>query len=238
MIGAIVYPLVVLVWLGLALWGVRLYNRGRSLAAMLIILTALVLALDALVIAIGRRSLEDVGWLIFLNQARLWLRAAVLPLLALAAFEMARRGGAAWAGWRIARPPAWLATAALAALGALTGPLRPLHPVCYAGTLRYAVAAPAGQLCGSADPVISGGWPVALFLIALAALILGGFLWRASRRPWLIIGGAGLALALLLPAAWGPLVGAAGEIWLVVSLLLAERALVRNLNLYDFHADG
>lgn len=235
MIAAIVFPLLVLVWLWLALWGVRLVNRGRSLAAQVLIGACLALALDALVIAIGRRSLEDVGWLVALNQARLWLRALVLSLLALAALEMARRGGVTWLQGRGARLGGWLAAGLLAALLILTE-TRGLQPACYGATLRYSLAVPANQVCGSADPTFAH-WPAIPFVIALLCLALGVMLWQATRSPWLALGAAVLAVALLLPASLGPLPVAAAEVLLVASLLATERYLVRNLNLYDFKAD-
>lgn len=237
MMAAIVFPLLVLVWLWLALWGVRLVNRGRSLAARLLIGACLALALDALVIGIGRRSLEDVGWLVGLNQARLWLRALALPALALAALEMARRGGVAWAKAQAARAGGPAATLLLVVLMGATEARGTLHPACYGGTLRYSLGVTANQVCGSADPTFTH-WPAIPFVIALLCLALGVMLWQAARRPWLAVGAAVWAVTLLLPATLGPLPPVAGELLLVTALLATERWLVRDMNLYDFKADA
>lgn len=237
--AAILFPVYALAHVWLVLWGIRLYNRGRSLAMVLLIVILSGFFLANLILATG--SLWGEGsWLETLSRLRWLILLLGWPGLMAVGLEMARRAGVAWAQRLATKPVMGVFTLAVMILGLITQFAgRDLHPACYQGTLRYAWGVPANQVCGG-DPVVAGGellWPAVL--TGLVLIGVGASLWQHSRSGWLLAGALIFTLAGLLPTSLvGPAVAPAAELVLGATLLQTEKWLVRNLNLYDFHADA
>ncbi len=239
LMAAILFPLYALAHVWLVLWSIRLYNRGRSLAMVLLIVILTGFFLANLILATG--SLWGEGsWLETLNRLRWLIALAGWPGLMVVGYEMARRAGVAWAQLPAGRMAAGVVAVGVFILGLVTQYAgRDLHPACFQGTLRYAWGVPANQLCGG-DPVVPGGellWPAVLTGVVL--LGMGVSVWQHSRSPWLVVGALLFTLGVTLPSGLvGPAVAPAAELLLGATLLQTEKWLVRNLNLYDFHADA
>jgi hypothetical protein len=171
--GVWIYPLYMLLYLGLLVYGARrVYPRLRQVSTVLIWLVALGVFYDNLILSIGGligagARLEGLSW------PRFYLHQLVLPLIIPAAYLQAQRSGQRWAQPPAARWTVLLFTAATITLGILTRLIpMSLQPEIIDGVLRYTASG------------ISGPPLVSLLSIGFA-LVMGALHWRRNGWPWL-----------------------------------------------------
>lgn len=210
---AVLYPLYTIAQIALLVWGGRLWPRSRSRALALLLLVITALLFDNLVIAMGRR-LGEGGLLESLNWLRFLFHVLLTPLLIVTAVDQTRRAGVRWANQRVALIVAWVMAAALIILGFLSDLAgMVLSPVEHGGTLRYAE--------------IGGGPPIPSIITIMAIIIVGLFVWRKLRWPWMFAGAMVMFIgAAVPPSVVGPAVGSGAEIALLAGLLATEKRLL------------
>lgn len=211
---AILYPLYTIAHIALLVWGVRLWPRSRSLGLGLLLLVGAALVYDNLIIAIGR-LLGEGALLETLNWPRFLFHALFTPLLLVTAVNQAGRAGVGWAGSQVGQAAAWLTALGLILFGLwhdIVG--MTLSPVTYGGTLRYVSE-------GSGPPI-----PAIITIIII--IVVGVFIWRPLRWPWMFVGALVMFVGAAIPASRvGPAVGSGVEIALLAGLLATERRLMQ-----------
>ena len=210
--AAIFYPMFTL-----ALWA--LFRRTRKLLhepispparAKLLLAVIMALVYDNLVISSGR-LLGEGPLLEALSLPRFLFRALFLPMVLVVGVEYARRADLAWARQKITLAGAWAAALALAGWEGTSVYGQTLLAREFSGTLRYVSTAGEG-------PGLAAWAP------ALVTLVVGVFLWKPARWPWLFAGAVGMLAGNAVPGrVAGPLLGAAAEVLWVWALVATER---------------
>jgi hypothetical protein len=214
---AILYPLYAVAQAALLAWGVRLWPRSRSLALGLLLLVGAALVYDNLIIAIGR-LLGEGSLLHALNWPRFLFHALLTPLLLVTAVYQAGRGGISWAAGRVGQIAAWVVALGLILFGIIHDLVGlSLSPTLYGGTLRYAAE--------------SSGPPIPAIITIVIIMVVGIFVWRQLRWPWMFVGALVMFIgAAVPPSIVGPAVGSGVEIALLAGLLATEQRLTMAVN--------
>ena len=187
-------------------WGIRLWRISRSLTLFLILLPIAGLIYDNGVIAIGQFVGEG-DTLIVLNQGRYLLHAIITPMLIAASIALAGQAGVGWAKKRATHITFGIVTLGLIFMGLSEFRHFVFAPEWFSGTLRYVETAVAGP-------------PIPSIITIIIVAIVGVFIWRAIRWPWLFIGGLIMFVGSAIPpSVVGPVVGSGGEVVLLTSLL-------------------
>jgi len=212
---AILYPLYAIAHAALLAWGIRLWPRSRSLALGLLLLVGVALVYDNLIIAVGRLIGEG-SLLHTLNWPRFLFHALFTPLLLVTAVYQAGRGGVGWAAGQTGQIAAWVVALSLITFGVIHDLVGiNLSPTLYGGTLRYAVA-------GSGPPI-----PAIITIIII--IVVGIFVWRQMRWPWMFAGALVMFVGAAVPTSLvGPAVGSGVEITLLAGLLATESRLTED----------
>lgn len=212
---AILYPLYALAQAALLAWGVRLWPRSRSLALGLLLLVGAALVYDNLIIASGR-LLGEGPLLHALNWPRFLFHALFTPLLLVTAVYQAGRGGVGWAASQIGQIAAWVVALSLITFGVIHDLVGlSLSPTVYGGTLRYAAA-------GSGPPI-----PAIITIVII--IVVGIFVWRQLRWPWMFAGALVMFIGAAVPTSLvGPAVGSGVEIALLAGLLATEQKVTQD----------
>jgi len=204
------YILYTIAHIALLVWGIRLWKSSRRITVFLILLPIIGLIYDNAAVAFGRFVGEGDA-LQFLNQGRYLLHAIVTPMLVAATVSLADQAGVGWAKKRIMHAVFGILTVALISFGLFEFARFAYAPEWFGGTLRYVETAVAGP-------------PIPSIITIIVIMIVGGFIWRAIRWPWLFAGGLVMFIGSAIPpSVVGPVVGSGVEIVLLASLLATAR---------------
>lgn len=149
-----------------------------------------------------------------LNAVRYISHALLTPLLIIFAFGVARRAGVAWAQSRRVHIAFCLLSVAMIAVGGYMDIIRlSLEPTAEAGLIRYVNVGVKGP-------------PIASIVTIIVVIIVGVFLWRQSKSPWLALGSVIMFFAAMIGVR---VVGVAnmGEISMVGGILSGEQVAQR-----------
>ena len=206
----ILYILYTVAHIALLIWGIRLWQNGRKFALFLILLPILGLIYDNGVIALGRFMGEG-DLLQTLNQGRFLLHTLITPMLIAAAAALAAQAGIEWAKKRVTHALFGVISVALIGFG-LTDFARFVYAAeWFGGTLRYVDTAVAGP-------------PIPSIITIIILMIIGGFIGRNGRWPWLFVGSLIMFIGSAIPPSIvGPIVGSGVEVVLLGSLLATEK---------------
>ena len=200
--------------LAMFVWLLRMLRAGATPAAAIVALVAAGLTYDNGMIALG--SAIGIGPLLeTLSWPRFALHAAFTPCIMVAAWQMARAAGIAWALNAQAYSVLWLLVAAMVAYGVFFDLLGlEVQPACLGDTLRYSSSTPAPQFCSPDQVQLPGhGPPVPSIVTVIICLIVGGGLWRRAAWPWLFAAALAMFIAAGIPQTQtGPVFGNGGEV--------------------------
>jgi len=202
--------------LAMFVWLLRMLRAGATPGAAIVALVAAGLTYDNGMIALG--SAIGIGPLLeTLSWPRFALHAAFTPFIMVAAWQMARAAGIAWALNARACAVLWLLVAAMVAYGVFFDLLGlDVQPACLGDTLRYSSSTPAPQFCSPDQVQLPGhGPPVPSIVTVIICLIVGGGLWRRAGWPWLFAAALAMFIAAGIPQSQtGPVFGNGGEVML------------------------
>jgi hypothetical protein len=207
--AAFLYPIYTVATLGLALWGVSLFQQSHQISTILLIIVLVGMTYDNLIVSAGR--LIDEGALLkFLNRLRFLFHNLFVPLLIVVAVKLACNAGVAWASNPIVCKGCWAIATGMVAFGLLSD-FRQLEltPTTFAGTLRY-----KPKSCGA---------PILTILTALLVAVAGFYIWQETQWLWMFVGTLVMLFGNALPGRiFGPLVGSAVDCIFIVGLLATE----------------
>jgi hypothetical protein len=229
--STVLHPLFVLIHLALAAWGFLLWQRGRKLGTLLVVITAASLAYDNLILTLGT-SIGVGSTLETLSVPRYLLHAIFTPMLAYVAYELAGMGGVAWAQVARNRNIIIGLVVALIGVGMVQGVLgMHLKPACHDGILRYAERVTDNQVCegvvyAEGELNARGLPPIASIVTIIIVAVLGFLLGRKAGVWWLLVGAVVMFVTAMVPASrFGLWIGNSGEIALLASLLFVTHLL-------------
>ena len=207
--ATLIYTIFTIAHILLLIWGLRLWRQSGSIRLFLVLLPIIGLVYDNAVIALG--SLPGPGELLqSLNVGRFLLHAIITPMLIMAALDMARRAGVGWASNQIVFALFGVFTVILILFGLSEMPRMVFEPVVYGSTLRYVDTAVAGP-------------PLPSIITITLIIIIGIFIWRKQRWPWLFAGALIMFIGSAMPpSVVGPAIGSGAEVVLLTSLLATE----------------
>lgn len=208
----LLFPLLTILYLGLLLAAVRRLKRRPTIGGAFLAAFPAALAVDALVIAMGR-TIGEGELLLGLSWLRLTLRALAFPIAVIAAFELVRGTELEWAMRRRSRRMLFAACLALAALGIYSVASRASLVAEQFGSLRY-------KPPGIAGPTIAA-------ILAMTLLItFGMILFRRANTPWMAFAATLLFFGSIFPPSLvGPVTASIAEALFAVSLLITDRSL-------------
>lgn len=205
----LLYILYTLAHIALLIWGIRLWQNSRKLYLFLILLPIMGLVYDNAIIAVGR-FIGEGALLQSLNQGRFLLHVIITPILIAASVALAGQAGVGWAKKRVAHVLFGLLTLALILFGLSSYVQFRYESEWFGNTLRYVDTAVAGP-------------PIPSIITIIVIMIIGLFIWRAMRWPWLFVGGLIMFIGSAIPPSIvGPIVGSGAEVILLASLLATE----------------
>ncbi len=149
-----------------------------------------------------------------LNAVRYITHALLTPLLIIFAFGVARRAGIGWAQTRAMHTAFCILAVAMMAIGGYMDIVRlSLEPANEAGLLRYVNVGVKGP-------------PIASIITILAVIVVGVFLWRQAKSPWLALGSVVMFFAAMVGVR---VIGVAnmGEVVMVGGILSGEQVAQR-----------
>ncbi len=200
------FVLYALAHMALLVWGVRLWRNTGRLSLFLILLPIIGLIYDNLVIALGR-FLGEGDMLYLLNQGRYLLHAIVTPMLIAAVVALADQAGIGWAKKKWAHALFGLLSLALILFGLVEFFRFAYAPEWFSGTLRYVETAVPGP-------------PIPSIITIIVIVVIGLFIWRQIRWPWLFICSLIMFVGSAIPpSVVGPVIGSGAEVVLLASLL-------------------
>lgn len=207
--ATLLYTIFTIAHILLLIWGVRLWRQSGSIRLFLVLLPIIGLLYDNAIIALGS-LLGPSELLQTLNMGRFLLHAIITPMLIMAALDMARRAGVGWAANRVVYALFGVFTIVLILFGLTEMPKMVFEPVVYGGTLRYVDTAVAGP-------------PIPSIITIILIMVIGIFIWRKQKWPWLFIGALLMFIGSAMPpSVVGPAVGSGTEVILLTSLLATE----------------
>jgi hypothetical protein len=222
--------------LALWVWGWRAWARaGRPPALPWVLVPTALLWYDNARIGLGR-FIGEGEVLYALSVPALAWHWTMLPVFVLAAGEIARAAGLAWARHPGGRAGFWALAAVLFAvdvpyaIGVVFGPVGPFAGVelrlgCIGDAIRYTATLTPAYFCGpEAEVHRIGPGPLVAVVMVVVVLIVGLALWRAHRWPWLAVAAGFMFVAAAGGPAWGtyaPPVANVGELVFVAGLLAA-----------------
>lgn len=211
-IGLIVYPLGHLIiflmeWLLLGL-GIRLWQKSRSLAMIVLPLLLISLSYDNLILISGN-FIGEGEVLYSFSKVRFLLHDLVVPLFIVIGVELAHRAGAAWAT-TVVRVLSWVTAFTLAGIDINTNYIGlTLVPQSFAGILRYTPA--------------NISLPIITIVVNLFMLLIGMGIWIRLKWSWLFVGTLIALLGNAIPSSIvGTLPASTSELVIAISLLLTE----------------
>lgn len=213
------YPLYVMVHLGVFLWCIKLAISYRAPGAALIAIIAGGLVYDNLIISLG--TYIGIGSLLqMLSWPRFAMHALLTPFMIIAVTQVAVAGGIRWAAsprWRLV---AWLLVAAMLVYGALEHLIGlQTFPACFDGILRYTTNLSPSHFCYEGQVAVAGaGPPIPSIVGNVITLAIGIGLWWRSGWPWLAAGALVMFAAAGVPiSTYGMAASNGGESILLLS---------------------
>jgi hypothetical protein len=182
----------------LFVWLVRLWQRFRSPAALVLLLPELGLIYDNLIIASGR-SIGLGPLLSALSWPRFWLHWVCGPWPIIAAGSILRSAGLAFAHPRLVMGAFCALAVALTGLDLPLFGSAVLHPVCEHGLVRESLSVSAGHFCFPGETPSPATDPTASIVTCAVVIIAGALLWLRRGFPWIFAGGLAM-LATSSPA--------------------------------------
>ena len=219
--SAYLYPLYVMVHLGVFLWCLNLVRAYRAPGAAIIALIAVGLVYDNLIISLGTTIgigplLQNLSW------PRFAMHALLTPFMIIAVTQIAIAGGVRWAaslGWRVI---AWLLVGAMAIYGAYEHLIGlQTFPACFDGILRYTTNLSPSHFCFEGQEAVTGaGPPIPSIVGNIITLAVGVTLWRSHGWPWLAAGALVMFAAAGVPiSTYGMAASNGGEAVLMLSFV-------------------
>lgn len=219
--SAYLYPLYVMVHLGVFLWCLNLLFSYRAPGAAIIALIVGGLVYDNLIISLG--TTIGIGSLLQgLSWPRFAMHALLTPFMIIAVSQIAVAGGVGWAGSRWWRVSAWLLVGAMAVYGAFEHLIGlQTFPACFDGILRYTTNLSPSHFCFEGQEEVAGaGPPIPSIVGNIITLAVGIALWRSHGWPWLAVGALVMFAAAAVPiSTFGMAASNGGEAVLMLSFV-------------------
>ncbi|MGJ5629483.1 hypothetical protein [Nostoc sp. CALU 1950] len=207
--AAFLYPVYTIATLGLAIWGISLFQQSHRITTILLIVVLSGMFYDNLIVSVG--SLINEGTLLkLLNRLRFLFHNLFVPLLVVIAVNLAYIAGVAWANNPIVYKGCWAIAIGLIVLGLVTD-FRQLEliPTTFAGTLRY-----KPKSCSV---------PVLTIFTALLVAVIGFYIWCQTQWLWMFMGTLIMLFGNVLPKSiFGPLIGSAVDCVFILAMLTTE----------------
>ena len=236
--SAYLFPIYVLIHLGVFAWCVYLARAHNAPGAALTAMIACALVYDNLIVSLG--TTIGPGWLLqTLSWPRFALHALLTPFMMIAATQLAVAGGIRWAAsdrWRLI---VWALVISMMALGAYeTLWNMQIVPACFDGILRYTANLYPSHFCYPGQEEVSGGGPPVPSIVGnVVTLIMGFALWRRNGWPWLMLGALAMFVAAAVPIrAFGMAASNAGEAVLLFTYAATAAHFCRSRQVAPFPA--
>jgi len=208
---AVIYGACAVAQLVLAVIGIRLFIRRKSLSAFTLILPSAAVVWDNSIVALGS-FIGDGPTLVALSWPRFIGHAVFTPAWIMTGIGFAFRAGAARLGTPAVKAGQWVLYAICLVLGLLRSVIFcKMVPSTEGGLFYYRNA---GSFPGP---------PFGSIIMLFVVLACGVVVWRLTRTPWMLLGSVFMLLVSVIPTqAIGLVVSNSGEVVMAASLVATE----------------
>ncbi|MGF1938758.1 MAG: hypothetical protein RM347_031095 [Nostoc sp. ChiQUE02] len=172
--AAFLYLVYTIATLGLAIWGISLFQQSHRISEILLIVVLSGMIYDNLIVSVGH-IINEGTLLKLLNRLRFLFHNLFVPFLVVIAINLAYIAGVTWASNPIVYKGCWAIAIGLITLGLVTD-FRQLEliPTTFAGTLRY-----KPKSCRV---------PTLTILTILLVAVVGFYIWCQTQWLWMFMG--------------------------------------------------